>query len=82
MSTTVVGSSQNGGGTSSTQSNGGDPGQSPLWALSPVQVNQGDTKLNQIQVQDWDEEPEEDEVATEEEELARVQQEIERLWQD
>jgi hypothetical protein len=35
--------------------------------------------FDQIQVQDWDEKAEEDEVTMEEEELVRVQQEIERL---
>jgi hypothetical protein len=79
MSTTAVGSSQNGGGASSTQTNRGDSHKSPLKALSSVQVLQGDVEFDQIQVQDWDEEAEEDEVAMEEEELARVQQKIERL---
>jgi hypothetical protein len=36
-------------------------------------------ELDHVQIGDWDEEAEEEEVATEEEELARVQQEIERL---
>jgi hypothetical protein len=36
-------------------------------------------ELNELLVQDWDEEAEDDEVAVEEEELIRVQQEIERL---
>jgi hypothetical protein len=49
--------------------------------LSPVQDIQGNAELDQIQVQDWDEEAEEDKAAAEEEELARVQQEIERLRQ-
>jgi hypothetical protein len=79
MSTIVVGSSQNGGCTSSTQTNGGDPHQSPSRALSLVQVGQGDTELDQIQVQDWEEEAKEDEDVVKEEELVRVQQEIERL---
>jgi hypothetical protein len=82
ISTTVVGSSQNGGGTSSTQTNGSNPCQSPLRPLSLVQVIQGDAELDQIQVQDWNEEAEEDKTVVEEEELARVQQEIERLWQE
>jgi hypothetical protein len=77
MSTTAVGSSQNSGGTSSTQTNGGDPRQSTLRVLSPVQDVQGDAELNQIQVQDWDEEAEEAK-----EELARVQQEKGRIWQE
>jgi hypothetical protein len=47
--------------------------------LPPVQDVQDNAKLDQIQVQDWDEEAKEDEVAAGEEELARVQQEIERL---
>jgi hypothetical protein len=33
---------------------------------------QGDTKLDQVQIHDWDEEAEEDEAIAEEEELARV----------
>jgi hypothetical protein len=49
--------------------------------LSPVQDIQGNAELDQIQVQDWDEEAEEDKAAAEEEELARVRQEIERLRQ-
>jgi hypothetical protein len=36
-------------------------------------------ELDHVQIGDWDEEAEEEEVATEEGELARVQQEIERL---
>jgi hypothetical protein len=79
MSTTAVGSSQNDRGTSSTQTNRGDPRQSPPWVLSPVQDVQGNAELDQIQVQHWDEEAKEDNAASEEEELARVQQEIERL---
>jgi hypothetical protein len=81
MSTTVAGSSPNGGGTSSTQTNRGDPHQSPLRVSSPIHANQGNVKLNQIHVQDWDEEDYEDEVIAEEEELIRVQHEIERLHQ-
>jgi hypothetical protein len=80
MSTTVAGTSQNGGGASSTQTNGGDQHQSPLRAPSPLQVIQGDPELIQIQVHDWDE-VEEDETVTEDE-LIRVQQEIERLRQE
>jgi nucleosome binding factor SPN SPT16 subunit len=82
MSTTAAGSSQNGRGTSSTQTNGGDQRKSPLKALPPVQDVQGYTELDQIQVHDWDEEAEEAEATTEEEELARVQQKIERLRQE
>jgi hypothetical protein len=82
MSATVVGSSQHGGGTSSTQTNGGDPRQSPPRAPSPVQDVQGDAELDQVQVQDWDEEAEQDKATAEEEELARVQQEIERIQQE
>jgi hypothetical protein len=67
MSTTAAGSSQNGGGASSTQTNGGAPHQSPPRALSPLQ------EFDQMQVQDWDEEAEEDEAAVEVEELIRVQ---------
>jgi hypothetical protein len=44
-----------------------------------IQVVQGDTEFDQIQVQNWDEEVEEDEAAIEEEELVRVQQEIQRI---
>jgi hypothetical protein len=46
MSNTVVGSSQNGGGTSSTQTNRGDPRQSPPRVLPPVQDIQGDAELD------------------------------------
>jgi hypothetical protein len=81
MSTTAAGSSQNGSCASSTQTNGGNPRQSPSRALSPVQGLQGDAKFDQIQVQDWDEEAEEDKAAMEEE-LTRVQKEIEWLWQE
>jgi hypothetical protein len=38
----------------------------------PIQVIQGDVKLEQVQLQDWEEEASEDEAA-EEEELLRVQ---------
>jgi hypothetical protein len=79
MSTTASGSSQNDRGTSSTQTNRGDPCQSSLRELPLVQDAQGDAELDQIQVQDWDEKAKEDEVTAEEEGLARVQQEIERL---
>jgi hypothetical protein len=73
LSTTIVGSIQNSRGIRSTQTNGGDLCQSPPRALSPVQFIQGDTELDQIQVQDLDDEAEEDKAATEEEEMARVQ---------
>jgi hypothetical protein len=82
MSTLVAGSNQNDRGNSSTQTNGGDPHQSTPMVLPPVQDVQDNAKLDQIQVQDWDAEAEEDEVAAGEEELARVQQEIERLRQE
>jgi hypothetical protein len=82
MSTIAAGSSQNGECTSSTQTNGGDPRQSPPRVPSLVQDVQGDAELDQIQVQDWDKEAKEDEAIVEEEELARVQREIERLWQE
>jgi hypothetical protein len=72
MSTTTAGSSQNSGGTNSTQTNRDDSRQSPLRALTSVQDVQGDAELDQIQVQDWDEAIEEDEAAAEEEELTRV----------
>jgi hypothetical protein len=68
----AAGSSQNGGGTSSTQTNEGAPHQSPPRAPSPVQVIHANAEFDQIQMQDWDEEAEEDEAATEEEELIRV----------
>jgi hypothetical protein len=38
---------------------------------------QGDAELDQVRINDWDKEAEEDEAAAEEEELARVQREIE-----
>jgi hypothetical protein len=71
MSTIAVGSSQNGGGTSSTQTNGGAPHQSPQRTPSPIQVIQGNVQLEKIQVEDWENEDLEDETA-EEEKLARV----------
>jgi hypothetical protein len=70
-STTTVGSSQNVGGASSTQTNRGALHQSPLRAPSPIQVIQEDADLEQVQVQDWEDEAFEDEAAKEEE-LARV----------
>jgi hypothetical protein len=73
MPTTIVGSSQNGGAASSTQTNGGAPHQTTSRAPSLVQVIHDDPEFNQIQVQDWDEEAEEIEAAVEEEELIRVQ---------
>jgi hypothetical protein len=51
-STTAVGSSQNVGGVSSTQTNEGVPHQSPSWAPSSIQVIQGNDELKQIQVED------------------------------
>jgi hypothetical protein len=48
MSTTVPNSSQNNGGASSTQTNGGAPHQSPLRAPSLIQLIQGDTEFDQI----------------------------------
>jgi hypothetical protein len=71
-STTAAGSSQNPGGANSTQTNGGAPHQSPPWTTSLIQVIQGSTELQQIQVEDWEDEAFEDEAA-EEVELARVQ---------
>jgi hypothetical protein len=72
---TVACSSHNGGGASSTQTPGGALHQSPPRVPSPPQ------ELDQVPVQDWDEEVEEDKAAAkeEEEELIKVQQEIERL---
>jgi hypothetical protein len=72
MSTTVAGSSQNGRGTSLTQTNGGAPHQSTPRLPSPIKVIQGDVELDQVQVQDRVEEAYEDESAEEEEELIRV----------
>jgi hypothetical protein len=80
-STNAVGSSQNVGGASSTQTNEGAPHHSPPRAPLPIQVIQGDAEIKQVQVPDWEEEAL-DEKATEEEELLRVQQEIERLCQE
>jgi hypothetical protein len=79
---TIAGSSQNVGGTSSTQNNRCALHQSPPRAPSLVRVIQGNAELDQIQMQDWDEEVEEDEAAIEEEELIRVQQEVKRLQQE
>jgi hypothetical protein len=73
MSITATGTSQNDGGASSNQTNGGDRHQSPSRTPSPLQVIQGDAEFNQIQVQDWDEEADEDEAAAEEDKLIRVQ---------
>jgi DNA repair exonuclease SbcCD ATPase subunit len=47
----------------------------------PSQVNHGEAKFNQSEVQDWDE-AEEEEAEADESELIRVQQEIERLRQE
>jgi hypothetical protein len=77
-SNTTPGSSQNDGGASSTQTNGGTSHQSPPRAPSPLQVIQDNTDLEQVPVEDWDEEAFKDE-AVELDELVRVQQEIERL---
>jgi hypothetical protein len=66
MSTTAADSSQNGGGTSSTQTNGVAPHQSTPRAPSLIQVNQGDVELDQVQVQDWDEEDYKDKAAAKE----------------
>jgi hypothetical protein len=70
---TVVGSSHNGGGACSTQTPSGASHQSPLRVPSPPQ------ELDQVLVQDWDEEAEEDKATAKEEVLIRVQPEIERL---
>jgi hypothetical protein len=70
---TAAGSTHNGRGASSTQTLRGASHQSPPRVPSSPQ------ELDEVLVQDWDEEAEEDEVAVEEEELIRVQQEIERL---
>jgi hypothetical protein len=75
VSTTAAGSSQNTGGTSSTQTNGGTPHQLLSWAPSPIQVIQGNAEPGQIQVKHWEDEAFEDETTTEVE-LGRVQQEI------
>jgi hypothetical protein len=63
VSTTTAGSSQNVGGTSSTQTNGGAPHQSPPQAPSSIQFIQGNVELEQIQVKDWDDKAFEDEAA-------------------
>jgi hypothetical protein len=47
----------------------------------PLQVIQDNTELEQIQVEDWEDEPYEIEAA-EEAELVRVQQELDRLHQE
>jgi hypothetical protein len=62
--------------------NGCAPHQSPPRSPLPVQVIQGIAEFDQIQIQDWDKEAEEDEAAAEEEELIWVQQEIQRLRQE
>jgi hypothetical protein len=80
-STTAPGSSHNLGGTSSTQTNGGVPHQSPPRAHLLIQIIQDNVELEQIQMEHWEDEAFEDEAA-EEEELAWVQQEIERLHQE
>jgi hypothetical protein len=63
--------SQNVRGTSSIQTNEGAPHHFPQWSPSPIQVIQGDVEIEQDQVQDWEEEDFEEEVA-EDEELFRV----------
>jgi hypothetical protein len=80
-STTAAGSSQNTGGANSTQTNRGASHQLPSRAPSLIQVIQGNAKIEQIQVEDWENEAYGDKVI-EEEELARFQQEIERLHQE
>jgi hypothetical protein len=45
--TTALGANPNSGGTSSTQTNGGNLHQSPSWAPSLVQVIQGNAELDQ-----------------------------------
>jgi hypothetical protein len=64
--------SQNVRGTSSIQTNEGAPHHFPQWSPLPIQVIQGDVEIEQDQVQDWEEEDFEEEVA-EDEELFRVQ---------
>jgi hypothetical protein len=80
-STIAPGSSHNLKGTSSTQTNGGVPHQSPPRAPSLIQIIQDNAELEQIQMEHWEDKAFEDEAAKEEE-LARVQQEIERLHQE
>jgi hypothetical protein len=70
---TAASSNHNGAGASSTQTPEGAPHQSPPRVPSPPQ------ELEQVLVQDWDEEPEEDKATAEEEEFITIQQEIERL---
>jgi hypothetical protein len=72
VSTTVVGSSQNAGAVSSTQTNRGAPNQSPLRAPSPIQVINENAEFELLQAEDWQNEASKDETA-DEVELARVQ---------
>jgi hypothetical protein len=65
-----------------SQTGEGAPRQSPLRAPSPTHILSEDAELDQVQIDDWDEEAEEEAAVAEDEELARVQQEIERLWQE
>jgi hypothetical protein len=77
-STIAVGSSQNVRGTGSTQTNRGARCQSPPQAPWPSHDVQEHAKLEQLQVEDWEDTLSEDEVA-EEAKLARVQQVVKRL---
>jgi hypothetical protein len=69
--TIATGSSQNAKGATSTQTNRGGPHQWLSRAPLPIQLIQGNVELEQIQVEDWEDEAFEDEVA-DEEKLARV----------
>jgi hypothetical protein len=48
----------------------------------PRQPPPREEERDHVQIDDWDNEPEEEAVVAEEEELAKVQQEIERLRQE
>jgi hypothetical protein len=82
ISTTAAGPSRNSGAASLAQTGRGAPHQSPSRAPSPMHMLSGNVELDQVQINNWHKEAEEDEVAVEEEELARVQQEIEMLRQE
>jgi hypothetical protein len=81
-STAVAGLSHTHDAVTSSQTSAGAPRQSPPQAHSLVHILLGDADPDQVQIDDWDEEAEEEAAAAEEKELARVQQEIERLRQE
>jgi hypothetical protein len=80
-STTVAGPSRTHDVITSSQTSAGAPRQSPPRAPSPVHMLPGDADPDQVQIDDWDKEAEEEEEAAAEE-IARVQQEVERLRQE